>query len=85
MQSDASVCKHPNIHFEFISANLLADYADDQPEVLAGLIQSGDDRQFNTLFPVLEAHKQKAIDLLKREAAKPGRTKDMAASGSWAP
>jgi formylglycine-generating enzyme required for sulfatase activity len=50
-----------------VAANILADYAADQPELLADLILSADPSQFAVLFPVLERHGVQAEKLLERE------------------
>ncbi len=43
------------------AADVLADYAKDQPELLAELIADAQDAQFAVLFPVLQAHGEKAV------------------------
>ncbi|MBC8874786.1 MAG: protein kinase, partial [Planctomycetes bacterium] len=46
---------------------ILADYAADRPNELAELVFSGQPDQFNALFPVLERHGAKVVELLAGE------------------
>jgi serine/threonine protein kinase/formylglycine-generating enzyme required for sulfatase activity len=50
-----------------LATNLLADYAADQPDVLAELVKDADAWQFGVLFPRLEAAPERAAALLKME------------------
>ena len=52
-----------------MAAGILADYAAEQPEVLARLVSSADPKQFATLLPKLQAHGPRAITLLEAEVA----------------
>jgi formylglycine-generating enzyme required for sulfatase activity len=63
-----------------LAANILADYAADQPQVLADLLMDADERQlladarekqFAALYPKLEAHRETAVHLLEREINTP--------------
>jgi serine/threonine protein kinase/formylglycine-generating enzyme required for sulfatase activity len=56
------------------AAQVLADYADDQPENLARLLADADERQFAVLFPRLRAH-DSAADLLERQLREQAGTK----------
>src|SRR5262249_21049673 len=47
--------------------NLVADYAADQPEVLANLLMDADEKQFTVLYPRLKAHGQRATAPLRAE------------------
>ena len=47
-----------------VAANILADYAFDQPETLAKLIVDVNDAQFNALYPALAKHGSSVKDLL---------------------
>src|SRR5262249_53189632 len=46
------------------AASILADYAAEEPGVLADLLQDGDDKQFAALFPKVAAHRDRAVVLL---------------------
>jgi serine/threonine protein kinase/formylglycine-generating enzyme required for sulfatase activity len=50
-----------------LAANLLADYAADQPSVLADLVMEADERQFSVLFPILAQHREQAVSPLTAE------------------
>jgi formylglycine-generating enzyme required for sulfatase activity len=63
-----------------LAANILADYAADQPQVLADLLMDADEvqlltdaqeRQFAAVYPKLEAHRETALVLLEREINTP--------------
>ena len=43
-----------------LATNILADYAADQPEVLADLVMDADEKQFAVMFPKLKAHGERA-------------------------
>ena len=49
----------------YLAAEVLANYASDRPETLAGLLCDADPRQFVVLFPKLQAHGDRAISLLE--------------------
>ncbi len=51
---------HPEAD-RLLAAGLVADYAADRPEVLAGLLPDADVRQFHLLFPPLAAHREAAV------------------------
>jgi serine/threonine protein kinase/formylglycine-generating enzyme required for sulfatase activity len=48
----------------------LADYAADQPEVLADLLLDADDKQFARLYPKIEVYGERGRSLVQRELAK---------------
>jgi formylglycine-generating enzyme required for sulfatase activity len=56
-----------------LATDILADYAGDQPEILAELLMEADSKAFATLFPVAEQQSSKAIPTLRAEIG-PGRT-----------
>jgi formylglycine-generating enzyme required for sulfatase activity len=53
------------------AANVLAEYAPDRPEVLAGLLLDADARQYARLFPLLRKHREKAETAMRRELSEP--------------
>jgi formylglycine-generating enzyme required for sulfatase activity len=53
-----------------MAADLLADYAADQPQVLADLLMDADDKQFAVLFPRLKEHGSRGMALLQVEVDK---------------
>jgi formylglycine-generating enzyme required for sulfatase activity len=53
-----------------VATNLLADYAADHPPTLAELIKDADPKQYALLWPRLEKHRERAIDLMKQELTK---------------
>jgi formylglycine-generating enzyme required for sulfatase activity len=53
-----------------LATDVLAEYAADQPEVLADLLCDADEKQFAVLFPRLRAHGSQAPPLLAAEIAK---------------
>ena len=60
-----------------VAAGLLAALAADRPKTLAALAADADAGQFQVLFPVLEAHRNDAIDTLTTLVQqKTGRTED---------
>jgi len=60
-----------------VAAGLLAALAADRPKTLAALVADADAAQFQVLFPVLEAHRNDAIDTLTRLVQqKTGRAED---------
>ena len=52
-----------------ITTRLLADYAGDQVDVLAELINESDPSQFGLLFPAITAHAERAAELFAGELA----------------
>ena len=52
-----------------LATNILADYAADQPDVLADLVQDADEKQFAVLFPKLEAYPERAVAAMARTVA----------------
>lgn len=53
-----------------LATNLLADYASDQPEILANLILDADPMQFSILFPVVKDHDLSCAGILNAEINK---------------
>jgi serine/threonine protein kinase/formylglycine-generating enzyme required for sulfatase activity len=53
-----------------LATDLLAEYAADQPEVLADLLLDADEKQFAVLFPRLREHGAQAANLLAAELDK---------------
>jgi formylglycine-generating enzyme required for sulfatase activity len=53
-----------------LATGLLADWAADQPEMLADLLADADAYAFAILFPVLQAHRERALALLSAELKK---------------
>src|SRR5262249_38329632 len=49
------------------AAGILADYAADQSELLAGLLLEADERQWAALWPKLPDHREQAVARLQRE------------------
>jgi len=70
----------PNVPAErSLATDILADYAGDQPQVLAKLLLDAEEKQFGVLFPKLKAHPEQAPGLLRRELDKrlaPGTNED---------
>ncbi|MBV8316621.1 MAG: hypothetical protein JOZ53_16920 [Planctomycetaceae bacterium] len=54
-----------------LAMNILADYASDQPTLLANLLMDSEESQFDDLFKRLRNHRDQAVRLLKAELAKP--------------
>ncbi|MDB5348467.1 MAG: stkP 5 [Schlesneria sp.] len=50
------------------ATNFLADYASDQPEVLANLLMDGDEKQFAVIFPKFQVQSDRAVPFLERAA-----------------
>src|SRR5262245_33553325 len=46
---------------------ILADYAADQPQVLADLLMDADDKQFAVIYPKLQAHGERGLPVLTGE------------------
>src|SRR5262249_14540047 len=53
-----------------VATAILADYAADQPAVLADLILDADAQQYAVLRPVLQAHREDAISFMEEELKK---------------
>ena len=53
-----------------LATNLLADYAANQPRVLAGLVMDGDEKQFARIYPLVEKNKDRCIPELVGEINK---------------
>src|SRR5205823_2860606 len=51
----------------FVALNLLAEYAADQPAVLAETIKEADPSQAGKLLPLLQAHREQAVRLMQQE------------------
>jgi eukaryotic-like serine/threonine-protein kinase len=56
-----------------LATNLLADYAADQPRLLADLLMDADERQFNIVFPKLKEHGEEVLPLFEGELEKKPR------------
>jgi hypothetical protein len=53
-----------------LATNLLADYAADQPPVLADLLMDADEKQFAVIYPKFKEHGDKGLPLLTGEIDK---------------
>jgi serine/threonine protein kinase/formylglycine-generating enzyme required for sulfatase activity len=53
-----------------LATDILAEYAADQPRILADLIMDADDKQFALIYPKLQAHYTKALPVLTGEIDK---------------
>ena len=53
-----------------LATEILADYAADQPAVLADLVMDADERRFAVIFAKLKMHAREALPPLEREIAK---------------
>jgi serine/threonine protein kinase/formylglycine-generating enzyme required for sulfatase activity len=53
-----------------MAVSILSEYAADQPELLAELVKDADSNQYAKLFPVLQAHRERAIFLMQQELQK---------------
>jgi hypothetical protein len=53
-----------------LATNILADYAKDSPDLLAGLLMAADPKAFRTLFPVAERQAEKTFPVLRAELEK---------------
>jgi formylglycine-generating enzyme required for sulfatase activity/WD40 repeat protein len=49
------------------ATELLADYAADQPDVLASLLLDADDKQFAVIYPRLQSHRERGAAILTTE------------------
>ena len=54
-----------------LATEILADYAADQPDVLAGLLMDADEKQFAVLYPRLKEHGERGTTRLLAEIDKP--------------
>jgi formylglycine-generating enzyme required for sulfatase activity len=71
LPSLARACLNPTRPAEqAVATDVLLDYAADQPEWLAEILTEADAGQFRKLFPVLRAHRARAIFLLQQELLK---------------
>jgi hypothetical protein len=52
-----------------VAASILADYADDEPSLLARCLQQASPVQFRALFPAVKAQSERCIDLLQKVMA----------------
>jgi formylglycine-generating enzyme required for sulfatase activity len=67
-----------------VAARVLADYAADRPEVLADLLLDADPGQYAVLAPVLQRHRERAAELMRRELARlPDYWKDDPLARRW--
>jgi hypothetical protein len=53
-----------------LATSLLAEYAAEQPDVLADLLLDADERQYVVLWPRLQPHRERAIGMLHQELDK---------------
>jgi formylglycine-generating enzyme required for sulfatase activity/tetratricopeptide (TPR) repeat protein len=53
-----------------LATNILADYAKDSPDLLAGLLMAADPKAYRILFPVAERQAQKTLPVLRAELEK---------------
>jgi formylglycine-generating enzyme required for sulfatase activity len=63
-----------------MATNMLVAYAPDQPDVLAELIKDADAGQYAKLFPLLQAHREKAVALLRQELEKKAPSEERVAA-----
>jgi serine/threonine protein kinase/formylglycine-generating enzyme required for sulfatase activity len=54
-----------------LAASILADYADDEPDLLARLLQQADPAQFQVLFPAVKAQPGRCVDTFRKVLAAP--------------
>ena len=54
-----------------LATDLLADYAADQPQVLADLLMDADEKQFAVIYPKLNVRGEDGLPFLQREVEKP--------------
>jgi hypothetical protein len=67
-----------------VAAIVLADYARDQPELLADLLLEADPRQYAVLRPVLHKHQDQAARRMRQELARlPDYWKDAPLNPAW--
>jgi hypothetical protein len=53
-----------------LATNLVADYASDQPQVLADLLMDADEKQFAVIYPKLKEHGTRSVSDLRAEIDK---------------
>src|SRR5262249_57317861 len=53
-----------------LATNILADYAKDSPDLLAGLLMAADPKAFGTLFPVAERQAERTVPVPPARRAK---------------
>src|SRR5262249_34729626 len=53
-----------------LATNILADYAKDSPDLLAGLLMAADPRAYGTLFPVVARQAEKTLPVFRAELEK---------------
>jgi hypothetical protein len=67
-----------------VAASVLADYAADQPKMLAELLLDGDAKQYAVLKPVLLKHREQAITRMRKElSARQDYWKDAPLDPKW--
>jgi formylglycine-generating enzyme required for sulfatase activity/tetratricopeptide (TPR) repeat protein len=67
-----------------VAAIVLADYAKDQPNLLADLLLDADPRQYASLWPVVKKHQEQATRRMRQELARlPDYWKDSALKPAW--
>ncbi len=67
-----------------VATSILADYADDRPQMLAELLLDADTRQYAMLIPVLLKHRTEAIaQLRKAQSARPDYWNDPPVDANW--
>ena len=54
-----------------LATSILADYAADQPDVLANLVMDADEKQFAVIYPKLNERGEEGLPLLQAEIKKP--------------
>src|SRR5262249_5052789 len=53
-----------------LATDILADYAADQPDLLADLLLDADDKQFAQFYPKMEVYGERGLSLFQRELGK---------------
>jgi len=68
-----------------LATDILADYAADQPKVLAELLMDADERQFTVIYPPFAEHGEEVAGLMRAEIARELKPKwgDAALDPSW--
>jgi hypothetical protein len=67
-----------------LATSVLADYAADQPDVLAALLLDADPKQYALLFPVLRRYREQAVARMRQEIAQlPETWKEAPLDPSW--
>ncbi len=62
-----------------LAASILADYAADDPDLLARLVQEADDSQFAILLPAVKAHAGRSAEIFQAALADPAKSAEGAA------